>query len=140
AAPVLHPRLDDAGLAVANAHIGVARRSRLPAEVDLQIAIGNLVRIADVHRRASLEQERAVAEAVERAHVVCDENDRAPLVAHAIEDVEALLLERRVAYREHLIDEQDVGVNLYRDGKGEPDMHARRVVLELQLLELAQFG
>ena len=59
------------------------------------------------------------------------------LVAHAIEDVEALLLEGGVADGEHLVDEQDVGVDLDRHREGEPDVHARGVVLELELLELA---
>ena len=33
-----------------------------------------------------------------------------PLVAHLVEDVDALLLEGGVADREHLVDQQDVGV------------------------------
>ena len=48
--------------------------------------------------------------------------------------------ERGVADGEHLVDEQDVGVDLDRDREGEADVHARGVVLELELLELAQFG
>ena len=63
-----------------------------------------------------------------------------PLVAHLVEDVEALLLEGRVADGEHLVDEQDLGVDLDRDREREPHVHPRGVVLELQLLELAQFG
>ncbi len=96
--------------------------------------------LAEVDHRAALEQQRAVAEAVQRTHVVGYEHDRAPLVAHAVEDVEALLREGGVADREHLVDEQDVGVDLDRDREGQPHVHARGVVLELQLLELAQFG
>ena len=114
--------------------------SGLASEVDLQVAVGDLVRLAEVDGVAPLEQQRAVAEAVQRAHVVGDEHDRAPFVAHLVEDVEALLLEGGVADREHLVDEQDVGVDLDRDREGEAHVHPRGVVLELQLLELAQFG
>ena len=64
------------------------------------------------HDLAVLEQQRAVAEALHRAHVVGDEQDRLPLRADALELVEALLLERGVADGEHLVDEQDVGVDL----------------------------
>ena len=42
---------------------------------------------------AVLEQHRAVAEALDRGHVVGDEDDRPALVAQAVELVEALLLE-----------------------------------------------
>ena len=57
-----------------------------------------------------------------------------------MKDVEALLLKRSISDGEHLVDQQDVRVDLDRDGEGEPDLHPRRVVLELQLLELGQLG
>ena len=63
-----------------------------------------------------------------------------PLVAHIVEDVEALLLEGGVADGEHLVDQQDVGVDLDRDRERQADVHARGVVLELEVLELAQLG
>ena len=81
-----------------------------------------------------------MAEAVERAHVVGYEHDRASAVAHLVEDVKALLLEGGVADGQDLVDEQNLGVDLDRDGEGEPDVHAGGVVLELELLELAQLG
>ena len=89
---------------------------------------------------AALEQHRAVAEAVHRAHVVGDEQDRLARLADAHELVEALLLERRVADREHLVDQQDVGVDLDHHREREPDQHPDRVVLELEVDELAELG
>ena len=56
------------------------------------------------------------------------------------ERVEALLLEGGVADGEHLVDEQDVRVGLDRDREGEPDVHPRRVVLELEVHELLELG
>ncbi len=57
-----------------------------------------------------------------------------------LKDVEALLLERGVADGEDLVDQQDVGVDLDRDRERQADVHPRGVVLELQVLELAQLG
>ena len=79
-----------------------------------------------------------MAEPLHRDHVVGHEQDRLALVAHPVEDVEALLLERRIADGQHLVDQQDVGVDLDRDREREPDLHAGRVVLELELLEFLQ--
>ena len=45
-----------------------------------------------------------------------------------------------VADRQHLVDEHDVGVGLDHHREGEPDHHPRRVVLQLQVDELAQLG
>ena len=59
------------------------------------------------------------------AHVVRDEQDRLAGLADADELVEALLLERRVADGEHLVDQQDVGVDLDHHREREPDEHAR---------------
>ena len=88
-----------------------------------QVALADPLGVADLDDRAVLEQHRAVAEALDRAHVVGDEQDGACPRADALELVEALLLERRVADREHLVDQQDVGVDLDHHAEGEPDQH-----------------
>jgi hypothetical protein len=81
-----------------------------------------------------------MTEARDRSHVVRDEDDRPPLLAHPVEHVEALLLEGGVADREHLVDQQDVGVDLDRDREGQPYVHPRGVVLQLEVLELLELG
>ncbi len=43
-----------------------------------------------------------------------------PSSLEPVELVEALLLEGGVADREHLVDQQDLGVDLDRDREGEP--------------------
>ena len=53
------------------------------AEVDLVVALGDVLRVADREHPAALEQHRAVAEALDRAHVVGHEQDRPALLAHA---------------------------------------------------------
>ena len=64
----------------------------------------------------------------------------APLRADPSELVEALLLEGRVPDGEDLVDEQDVGVDLDHHGERQPDEHAGRVVLDLQLGEVVELG
>ena len=95
-------------------------------EVDREVAVGDLAGLAQHNGAPALEQHRAVAKAVDGAHVMGDEHDRAARVAHLVEDVKALLLERRVADCQHLVDQQDVGLDLDRHREGETDVHARR--------------
>ena len=95
---------------------------------------------ADRDELAALDQHRAVAEALDGRHVVGHEDDRLARGLELLELLEALVLERGVADREHLVDEQDVGVDLDRDREAEPHAHARRVVLELEVEELLELG
>ena len=110
------------------------------AEVELVVAAGDRRRLADRDHPALVEQHRAVAEALDRAHVVGHEQDRAALALEPLELVEALLLEARVADREHLVDQQDLGVDLDRDREREPHRHARGVVLQPHVEELLELG
>ena len=80
------------------------------------------------------------AEPLDRAHVVGHEQDRPSLLLEPRKLVEALLLEVGVADREHLVDQQDVGVDLDRGRECEPDVHPRRVVLELEVHEVLELG
>ena len=75
-----------------------------------------------------------------RAHVVRDEDDRPAAVAQVVEDVVALLLEGGVADRKHLVDHQDVGVDLDRHRERQAHVHTRGVVLELEVLELLKLS
>ncbi len=88
-----------------------------------------------------LQKDGAVAEPLDGAHVVGDEDDGAVLVAQTIELVEALLLEGGVADREHLVDRAGCSASTWIiTAKARPHEHARAVVLDLQRLELAQLG
>ena len=119
--------------------MGLVLRAGVFGEVEPQVAMGDLVRIADCLDVAAVEQHRPVAELLHRAHVVGHEDDRA-VGPHLVEDVAALLLEGGVADREHLVDQHDVGVRLDHHGEGQPHEHPRGVVLELQLGELLELG
>ena len=74
---------------------------------------------------AVVDQHRPVAVGLDRAHVVGDEDDRLAALAHPVEDVGALLLEGGIADREHLVDQEDVGVGLDHHREREPHGHPR---------------
>ena len=57
-----------------------------------------------------------------------------------LERVVALLLERGVPDGEDLVDQQDVGLDVDHHGERKPHLHPRRVVLELEVLEVLELG
>ena len=67
-------------------------------------------------------------------------DDRAALALELLDAVEALALERLVADRQHLVDEEDVGLDVHRDREAETDVHARRVEAHLGVDELVELG
>ena len=71
------------------------------------------------------EEQRPVAQGVDRAEVVADEHDRLPLGPHLLERLEALLLELGVTDGKRFVHEQDVERNLDRDRVSEAQEHAR---------------
>ena len=91
-------------------------------------------------RLSAFEQHRPVAEALDAPMSWVTNTIVRPLGLEPRELVEALLLERGVADREHLVDEQDVGIDLDSNREREPDLHPRGVVLELEVDELLELG
>ena len=61
-----------------------------------------------------------LAERLHDRHVVADEEDGSPLAGDLAHLADALALEADVADREHLVDEQDLRLEVRRDGEGEP--------------------
>ena len=58
-----------------------------------------------------------------------------PPLRDVVHLAEALLLEARVADRQHLVDDQDLGLEVRGDGEREPHVHAARVVLHRRVDE-----
>src|SRR5215467_5569174 len=54
--------------------------------------------------------------------------------------LKALALEVRVADRQHLIDQQDLGIEMHSHGKGQPHIHPRREVLDRCLHEIGELA
>ena len=69
-----------------------------------------------------------------------DEQDRLAPPLELGELVEALVRERLVADRQHLVHQQDVGVHVDRDREPEAHVHAGRVRLDGRVDEVRQFG
>ena len=69
-----------------------------------------------------------------------DEQDRLAGTLKSLDFVETFALERFVPDGEHLVDEQDVGVDVNGDREAEPDVHAGGVVLDLVVDEVLEFG
>ena len=67
-------------------------------------------------------------------------HDRAPLALELPDALHALALERLVAHGEHLVDEEDLGVDVDGDRERQPHVHARRVELDLVVDELLDAG
>ncbi len=92
--------------------------------------IENVVWTAGCSDRASVKKHASLGERTHRRQVVAHEEDRAARRRDVAHLAEALLLELRVADGEHLVDEQDLGLEVGGDGEREPHVHAARVALD----------
>ena len=99
-----------------------------------------LPRLADRDELAVVEDRGAVADLADHVDGVGHEQDRAALALEPLDALEALALERLVADGEHLVDEQDLGVDVDRHRESEPRRHTRRVVLHLVVDEVLDLG
>ena len=93
-------------------------------------------RLAVEHHAAVVDHHHAIAEIEHRDQVVRDEHERNAVRAQRPHPRETLLLKPRVADAQHLVDEQDVRIQMRRDGKTEPRVHARRVAFHRRVDEL----
>ena len=89
---------------------------------------------------AVVDDDRAGAELEDRRQVVRDEHQRDAARDQLAHPLDALVLERGVADAQHLVDEQDVGIEVGGDREAEPRVHAGRVALDLGVDELADAG
>ena len=71
---------------------------------------------------------------------MADEDDGAALVRDLAHLPQALALERRVADGEHLVDDEDVRLEVRRDREREPDVHPARVALHRRVDEPLDLG
>ena len=90
------------------------------------------------HHLAVVEHDGAVADLADEIRCVGDEEDRAALALEPLDALDALALEGFVAHRQHLVDQQDVGVDVDRHREAEANVHARRVVAHLHVDELLE--
>ena len=87
-----------------------------------------------------VEPDRAIAQLRDRLHVVRDEQDRPPGAAEFLHAPEAAPLELRVADGEHLVDEEDLRLEVRSHREREAHVHAARVALHRGVDELLDAG
>ena len=88
----------------------------------------------------ALEPQRAPAQRLDRDQVVTHEQHGAVLPRHIADLAEAFLLERRIADRQDLVDEQDLGLEMRGNGEGQPKIHPARVALHRRVDESFDLG
>ena len=67
-------------------------------------------------------------------------NSRVPLFLNVAQEAHALLGEERVAHRQRLVDDQDVGVDVGHHSECQADHHPARIGLDRLVDELADVG
>src|SRR6266511_1280334 len=133
---LLDPRLAGPPLLQACASLVGIALTREQATVTDDRVVGRSVELDD----ASPQQDRAVAEPLDRRRVVGDEDDRSATLLELEDLPEALALELLVADGEDLVEEKDVRVDVRRDREPEPHVHPRRIGAYGQVDELLQSG
>ena len=105
-----------------------------------QVGVDDLAGGAQLLHPAVVEKGDAVAHVAHRAEGVRHDHDRLALVLELGELLVALALELLVAHGEDLVDQKDVGIDVDGDREPQPDVHARRVVLDRGVDEPLQPG
>ncbi|MPM37999.1 hypothetical protein SDC9_84622 [bioreactor metagenome] len=104
--------------------------------VELQGAVHRAV----VDELAGVEVEGAGAQRGHRGHLMADVEDGPTVLGHIAHLRQGLVLELGVADREHLVDGQDLGLQVCRDGEGEAYVHAGGIALDRGVEELGHSG
>src|SRR5437660_378543 len=84
---------------------------------------------------AGIEKYPAPANALERAQIMADEQDRAAVAGHVLHLAETPLLEFHVADGEHLVDDEDLRLEMGSDRKSQAHIHTGRVALHGRVQE-----
>src|SRR2546429_5415830 len=87
-----------------------------------------------------LQQDGAIAKLQHGVKVVRDERDGASRLAETLHASQRAALEVRVAYRENLVDDHDLRLEVRGDREGEPHEHPARVALHGRVDELLHAG
>ena len=98
------------------------------------------LRIAHALLRAAIEPQRLVAEALDHAERVGDEQDGLAAALELRELVEALVREALVADGEHFVHQQHVGIDVNRHREAEAHVHAGRIGLHRRVDEVLELG
>ena len=105
-----------------------------------EVAADDRLRIALIDEPALFEQDRLLAQAPHGLHVVAHEEDGTTVLRHLSHAAETALLELRIAHGEHLVDDEDLGLQERGDRECEPHVHPARVALDGRVDEVPDAG
>src|SRR3990172_12336030 len=106
----------------------------------LRVALHHFRRLSVRQEVAATYKERSLAEVLDKAHRVGDQDDGDALGLKLPHLGQALLLEAGVAHGQHFVDEEDLRVAVHRDGKAEAYVHAGGVALDGGVNEVPQLS
>ena len=104
------------------------------------VVIHHRFRLAFHGQFAGIEQDGAVADGLDGALVVGDDEQRGALLAELADAVEALVLEIGVAHRERFVDDQYIRAVRGGDAEGQAHLHAAGVHAHRLVDIVADFG
>jgi len=107
----------------------------------LEVLVADGLRVTQCGNAPVIQKQNPLAQALDLLDVVRDEKDGALLLVDEVHHaVVALALERDVAHRQHLVDDEDFRVDGRGNRESEPHLHAGAVALQRRVDELLQLG
>src|SRR5262245_10789534 len=88
---------------------------------------------------AVVHPDRSIRQAPHRLEVMRHEENRHALLLHLLDASHAALLKENVADRKRLVDDEDIGIKMDRDGKRQANEHAARIRFYRPVDEVADF-
>jgi hypothetical protein len=104
------------------------------------VIVGNRDRRALPIDPPRAEQDRAIAQALHRGHIVRNEKDRRAQLPEFANPGEALDLEERIAHGQRFVDDQHLGTHCRRHAECEPNDHPARIRAQRLIEVRANFG
>ena len=98
------------------------------------------LRIPFAAHLAGIQPQRLVAEPLDEAERMGDQQNGLAAALELAELVEALVGEAFVAHGQHFVHQQHVRIDVNRHGEPEPHVHARRVGLDRRVDEVLHLG
>ena len=105
-----------------------------------EIARDNTVRLARHHYAAAVHPQRSATQLRNRGHLMAHENDGSSFASDVTHLRQAALLELRVADGEHLIDDQDVRLEVRGNREREAEIHAAGISLHRRINKTCDAG
>src|ERR1700722_10305522 len=87
-----------------------------------------------------LKNQSTIAQQANRSLIVTNEENRPRLPGHFLDLSQTLSLKSRIANCQNLIHEQNLGVQMGRHSKCQPNIHAAGVMLDRSVQEFLYFG